>query len=115
MSVETRLSAERFNELFRLLAHRHRRHVVAVLRTHGERLSLADVTDEVAEMERDRTISEIDPDEVLELYCALYHTHVPLLERAELVTYDQQTDTVALVEEPPELAPLLDADPAVTD
>lgn len=113
MSIETRLSAERFDELFGLLADHRRRHAVAVLRSHGERISLPDVADEVAEMEAGKPLSEISGEAVLEVYSALYHTHVPLLEHAGLVSYDQQTDTVELVEEPPELEPLLAADPAV--
>ena len=113
MSTETRPSAERFDELFGLLADSRRRHAVAVLETHGEPLSLADVADEVASMETGRPLPDIPPETVLEVYCALYHTHVPLLERADVVCYDQQTDTVSLVADPDELAPFLEHDPAL--
>jgi hypothetical protein len=113
VSTETRPPAERFDELFGLLADSRRRHAVAVLEAYGERLSLADVADEVASMEAGRPLPELSAETVLEVYCALYHTHVPLLERADVVCYDQQTDTVSLVADPDELAPFLEHDPAI--
>ncbi|MFB6155981.1 MAG: hypothetical protein ABEJ22_08800 [Haloferacaceae archaeon] len=115
MSIETGRSAERFDHLLGLLADRRRRHAVAVLRAHDGWVSLPDVADEVAEMERGERLSNISPQAVLRVYCALYHTHVPLLESVDLVSYDQQTDAVRLLEDPPELASILDADPALTD
>lgn len=71
---------------------------LSLLQSHGERLALADVADELAVCERDAPLSEIPGEFVLEVYCSLYHDHVPRLEDLGLVSYDQETDTVAPTE-----------------
>lgn len=85
------------DELLALLADFRRRTAYRVLLSHDE-LSLPDLADEVAVAEREDSLPEIDPDEVLEVYFSLYHTHVPKLADAGLVTYDQPTDHVSVTE-----------------
>jgi len=71
---------------------------LSVLEEHDQPLRLADVADEVAVREADRSLDEITATDVLWVYDDLYFEHVPRLERAELVTYDQETDTVRLLD-----------------
>lgn len=81
--------------LFDLLADGRRRAAYFTLVTH-EALSLPDLADEVAVAERGRTLSNIDPDDVLQVYLSLYHTHVPKLADAGVAEYEQEDDYVAL-------------------
>lgn len=60
-------------------------------------MPLADLAEEVARMESDAsTIADIPAEDVKSVYMALYHTHVPKMADANVVTYDQETDSVRL-------------------
>lgn len=83
--------------LFDLLSVFRRRVAYRTLLSHGD-LSLPDLADEVAVTECDRPLPEIDPDDVLQIYLSLYHTHVPKLSSAGLVEYDQDGDFLALTD-----------------
>ena len=57
-------------------------------------LTLADLAELVAEDEEDQAVQEIAEEIVRDVYVSLYHAHVPLLEEADLVQYDQEQDRV---------------------
>lgn len=78
-----------------LLAHHRRRHVLVCLDQHRQ-LPLADLADEVASQEHGEPITEITEEAVLRIYSSLWHAHIPKLEEADVVEYDQDRDTVAL-------------------
>ena len=83
--------------LLELLSKFRRRQALYTLVRHDD-LSLPDLADEVATEERGEPLPNIDPDDVLEVYLSLYHTHVPKLAAAGLVEYDQDGDHVALTD-----------------
>ncbi|WP_137285210.1 DUF7344 domain-containing protein [Halorussus salinisoli] len=83
--------------VFGLFADFRRRTAYVTLLRHDD-LSLPDLADEVAVAERDEHLPNIDPDDVLEVYLSLYHTHVPKLASAGLVNYDQEDDYVRLTD-----------------
>ena len=83
--------------LFDLLSSLRRRSAYLVLLRHAD-LSLPDLADEVAVAEYGQPLSEVDADDVLQVYLSLYHTHVPKLADSGLVEYDQDDDYVALTE-----------------
>jgi len=62
-------------------------------------ISLADLADLIAEAEADENIRHIPGDVIKETYISLYHIHVPLLEDANLVQYDQEDDLVTTADE----------------
>lgn len=80
---------------FAALAHGRRRRVLSCLCEH-ETVALADVADEIAIREWGMSITEIPEEAVSEIYMELYHRHVPTLEDADLVRYDQERDLVAI-------------------
>jgi len=84
--------------LFELLSNARRRQAFRTLLSHEE-ASLADLADDVAVAEQDRRLSRIDPDDVLEVYLSLYHTHVPKLTGIGVARYDQELDLVALTDD----------------
>jgi DNA-binding transcriptional ArsR family regulator len=82
------------NSVFRALADERRRIAVSCLGGH-ETLTLPDMAELVAERERARPLSKIDATVVRDVYLSLYHTHVPVLEEAGVVRYEQERDLVA--------------------
>jgi hypothetical protein len=81
-----------------LLSSERRRHVLSCLADHG-RMALPDLADEIADREHDAPLSQVPEDAVLTTYLSLYHTHVPKLTEAAVVSYDQDRDIVALVDD----------------
>lgn len=88
---------DEYDSLFDVLSDARRRHTVRVLKEH-ETVTLADVADEIATREFDRSIEEIDPEAVTEVYLSLYHVHVPKLVNADLVAFDEGRDLLALTD-----------------
>lgn len=80
-----------------LLANERRRHVLSCLATHRQ-IALPDLADEIAEREHDAALPQVPEDAVLTTYLSLYHTHVPKLAAAAVVSYDQDRDVVALAD-----------------
>jgi len=89
--------ARRFDEstLHDLLSSERRRCALGCLAEHGS-MALPDLADEVAAREHDATLPQVPEDAVLTTYLSLYHTHVPRLAEAAVVSYDQDRDVVAL-------------------
>lgn len=93
-------TSNQLSTLHSCLAHRRRRHVLSHLKDTEEPQALADLAEYVAGRETDSSASEPDRELVKTVYGSLYHAHVPKLEEAGLVEYEQDDDTVALVEFP---------------
>lgn len=84
--------------VYRALADRRRRLALDCLTDHHV-LALADLAEEVSERETGTPVAELPAEDVAETYFSLYHTHVPKLENADLVMYDQEEDLVARTDE----------------
>ena len=89
--------AERCDKIFSALSDERRRLALAFLAEHQE-MTLPDLADQIAERERRTALSDISPEWVTTLYLELYHSHVPRLEDADLVTYSQEHDRVMVTE-----------------
>lgn len=85
-------------DVFRALADERRRHVLVCLQEHHT-VSLADLAEFVVERERDESLAEISAEAIRDVYFGLYHNHVPVLEEADLVRYEQEADVVAQTEQ----------------
>ncbi|SEW19528.1 DUF7344 domain-containing protein [Halobacterium jilantaiense] len=81
-----------------LLSSERRRHALDCLTEHGP-MALPDLADEVADREHDEPLPQVPEDAVLTIYLSLYHTHVPKLQTAGVVDYDQDRDLVALADD----------------
>jgi len=84
-------------EVHDLLASERRRYVLSTLSAHGP-LPLPDLADEIAHREHDAPLPQVPEDAVLRTYLSLWHVHVPKLREANVVSYDQESDVVALAE-----------------
>lgn len=78
-----------------LVAHPYRRRMLICLERHVT-LSLADAAEELAVWAETASIADVPAEEVRDVYLALYHTHLPRLEHAGVVAYDQERDLVSL-------------------
>ena len=85
------------DRLFRALAAEERRLALVVLCEHHT-LSLPDLAESVIEYQRGRAVVDISAEDVKECYLELYHRHVPVLEEADLVEYEQERDLVRITE-----------------
>lgn len=81
------------NALFETLSHRRRRLALSCLYKH-RRSTLADLAELVTEAESNARIDEVSAERVRDVYLSLYHRHLPALEDACLVEYDQEHDLV---------------------
>lgn len=88
--------------IYECLSRSRRRYVLHCLHNAGQPLALADVAEEVAEMETEAQ-SELDDELVKDVYMMLYHAHIPKLDDADLVEYNQERDEVKLIEYPVEV------------
>lgn len=79
--------------VFSVLANTRRRRALRYLRRH-ESVSLPTLADGVAEREAGRPLHELDAETVKKVYLSLYHAHIPELEAADVVRYDQEEDWV---------------------
>ena len=95
---------ENINTIFQIFAHHRRRYALRGLRMHETPMALADLADEVAIRENEAPLTEISAEEVKRIYMSLYHTHIPKLADADLVRYDQECDSVILLESPEEIS-----------
>ena len=82
---------------FRALADRRRRLALSCLREHHS-VSLPDLAEFVAVEVWDSDLTSISGERVRDVYFSLYHKHVPVLEAANLVHYEQEEDLVALTD-----------------
>ena len=101
--------------VFRAVADERRRLALDCVTEH-RLLTLPDLAEEVTERETGESVAELPPEKIAETYFSLYHNHVPKLERAGLVRYEQEDDLVVqadgavgtLAEARDELATILD-------
>lgn len=81
------------DRIFDLLANQRRRELLVALSKYTTPISLPRLADEITEAEYD-VPSEQRPKERHRIYMSLYHTHVPKLEAARVVSYSQPEDSV---------------------
>lgn len=86
------------DELFQILSNNRRRYVIYYLHEAGESMSLKNLARKIAAAEAEVPESEIDADERQRVYISLYQTHLPKLEEAGIVVYDEDERMVQLTE-----------------
>lgn len=84
--------------VFDLLADSRRRILLTRLDSHAKVPAVADIARDIAEYEHGAPVEESRDEVVQRIHVSLYHRHVPRLEDAGIVTYDQDRNTVALTE-----------------
>lgn len=78
------------DELFHLLqSERRRRAIQYLLAADQETVSMRDVAEAVAAEEYDTTVPALGSEDRQRVYITLYQSHLPQLDRAGVITYDQ--------------------------
>lgn len=95
MSIDGGLSRD---VLFEMLHSPRRRQVLAYLSDRDGPVDLDDVILQVAAWENDTSVDAVSESERKRIYVSLYQTHVPKLDDAGLVEYDEDEGTVKLTD-----------------
>jgi hypothetical protein len=83
------------DELFRLLSSSRRRYIIYLLYKEGGSMSLNDLATRIAAEENDKPVAEVTDSERQRVYISLYQTHLPKLEDADVVEYDEDERVVS--------------------
>jgi DNA-binding transcriptional ArsR family regulator len=81
--------------VFEVLSSTRRRQVLSLLKNEGP-MELTELAEHVAAHENDTTVEDLTKQQRKRVYVSLYQTHVPKLEDADLVEYDQDSGIVQL-------------------
>ncbi|MDQ2051127.1 hypothetical protein RBH26_11605 [Natronolimnohabitans sp. A-GB9] len=96
-------------EIFDLLSNHRRRYAIHYCKREDEPVELGDLAEHVAAWELDKEIEELTSSERKRVYTALQQQHLPTLERADMIEFDDRT--VELTDEASQLEVYLDVVP----
>ena len=82
--------------VFDVLKNRRRRHALHYLKQKEEPVELSELAEQVAAWENDSTVEGISAAERKRVYTALYQSHLPKLDDAGIVEYNQSRGIVEL-------------------
>lgn len=87
------------DDVFEILSNDRRRCIVHYLKQHDDRrVDLRELVDYVAAWETDTAIDELDGDKRKSVYAAIRQTHLPKMEEAGIVEYEQLRGEVELTD-----------------
>lgn len=96
-------------EIFDLLSNHRRRYAIHYCKLEEDPVTLSDLAEQVAAWEEEKTVEELTSAERKRVYTSLQQTHLPTLDRAGMVEFDN--GTVELTERADELDVYLDVVP----
>ena len=101
------------DERFHRLQNERRRLVIRYLsdgesNTEDGHVRMRDVAERVAAWEHDTTVAQLDSTQRRRVYVPLYQNHLPKLDGAGVIDYDQTRDTIIPTERVDRLARFLD-------
>ena len=96
-------------DVFDLLSNRRRRYAIHYCKRVGDPVTLSDLAEHVAAWELDKDVEELTSAERKRVYTALQQTHLPTLERADVIEFENHT--IELTGEAAELEVYLDIVP----
>jgi DNA-binding transcriptional ArsR family regulator len=80
--------------IFGLLSAERRRRILEYLAEHGDRTTLSDLADHIAALENDADVRMLNSQQRKRVYVALYQCHLPKMDDAEVIAYNQSRGTV---------------------
>ena len=75
-------------EIFDLLSNHRRRYTIHFCKQQGETVTVSDLAEQVAAWELDKEINELNSKERKRVYTSLQQTHLPTLDDAGMVVYE---------------------------
>lgn len=94
--------------IFEVLVNQRRRRVLYALHERSNQMTLTELAEQVAALERDAMTDEISEDERQRLAAALHQSHLPRLADIGIVEYDREEGTLSLLDLPERLQRYLD-------
>ncbi|AGB16229.1 hypothetical protein Halru_1622 [Halovivax ruber XH-70] len=82
--------------IFELLKNRRRREVLTYLLDCDETVTLSELAEQIAAWENDTTVNQLNSDQRKRVYVALYQTHLPKMDDAGIIEYDQDRGLIEL-------------------
>lgn len=82
------------DELFGVLGNERRRYVLEYLSRVEGATTLNDLADHIAAWEYDKTVAAVDSQERKRVYVSLYQCHLPKMDEADALAYDEDRGTV---------------------
>ncbi|MFP8957280.1 ArsR family transcriptional regulator [Natrialbaceae archaeon A-CW3] len=96
--------------IFELLKNRRRREVLTYLLDAEETVTLGELAEQIAAWENDTDVNALSSDQRKRVYVALYQTHLPKMDDAGIVDYDQDRGLITLSDNADLLVMYLDTD-----
>jgi hypothetical protein len=84
--------------VFEVLSNERRRYVLHHLKAEDERVTVRDLSEQVAAWENDIDIAAVTPKERKRVYTALHQTHLPKMAEVGVIDYDRDRGTLSLTE-----------------
>ncbi|WP_458188072.1 DUF7344 domain-containing protein [Haladaptatus sp. NG-WS-4] len=107
-SQEQRATPLSRDMVFDVLKNQRRRYALHYLKQAEESVQLSDLAEQVAAWENDITVDAISAAERKRVYTALYQSHLPKLDDAGIVDYNQNRGIVELAAAAEQLDPYLE-------
>ncbi|WP_458205856.1 DUF7344 domain-containing protein [Haladaptatus sp. NG-SE-30] len=107
-SQEPRATPLSRDMVFDVLKNQRRRYALHYLKQAEETVQLSDLAEQVAAWENDTTVDAISAAERKRVYTALYQSHLPKLDDAGIIDYNQNRGIVELATAVEQLDPYLE-------
>lgn len=101
-------------EVFDAVKNLRRRYALYYLKQQGQPVELGALAEQVAAWENDTTVDRVTTEQRKSVYSALYQTHLPKLEEAGVINYDQTEGVVEFSERGESLDLYLANDPQMS-
>ncbi len=84
--------------IFELLKNRRRRQVLSYLLETEQTVTLGELAEQIAAWENNTDINALSSDQRKRVYVALYQTHLPKMDDAGIIDYDQDRGLITLAD-----------------
>jgi hypothetical protein len=98
------------DDVYHLLQNQRRRGVLRCLRDVDTTVQMGNLAEQVAAREHDTTVRELTSEQRQRVYIALYQSHLPKLDEAGVVEYEQRRGNVTPTQRVARLARYLDVE-----
>lgn len=93
--------------VFEVLSNRRRRRVIEYLYDHDGAATVGELAEHIATAENGTTIQELSSDDRKCVYVSLYQNHLPVMDDANVVDYDENRKRVQLLDGASKVKPYL--------
>ncbi|WP_394337282.1 DUF7344 domain-containing protein [Halegenticoccus soli] len=105
---EVRSDVLSMDVVFELLKNRRRRDILRFLFNADRTVTLSELAEQIAAWENEIEVHELSSDQRKRVYVALYQTHLPKMDDAGIIDYDQDRGNITLSENADLLSMYLD-------